>query len=228
MNLVSSFRSRAAAALCAGAFVAFAPAVQAQEFIQTLTNALGITSEEKPEIEYRERAPLVVPPQANLRQPEANVADRRANWPQDPDVLDRKRKAEEAGQPSATLLRGLSRTSVDGAAIRPGENIQFGRRPGGEVTGPDLTLNDPNKSRYDSVNQWIPPDTLRAQRAKNEEVKLAPGVEPPRRYLTDPPVGARMPASNAPIVATQEEPRTGGKYDNAENPIGYIRQTRQK
>ncbi len=228
MNLVSSYHTRTAAALCAVALLVSSPPAQAQEFIQALTNALGITSEDKPEIEYRERAPLVVPPQTTLRQPEANVADRRANWPQDPDVLDRKRKAEEASQPSATILRGLSRTSADGAAIRPGENIQFGRRPGGEVTGPDLSLTDPNKSRYDPVNQWIPPDTLRAQRAKNEEVKLAPGVEPPRRYLTDPPVGARLPASNTPIVATQEEPRTGGKYDNAENPIGYIRQTRQK
>jgi len=34
----------------------------------------------------------------------------------------------------------------------------------------------------------------------------APGTEPPRQYLTDPPVGLRVPAAGAPVRRTQDAP----------------------
>ena len=57
---------------------------------------LGILGmdEEKPEIDYRERAPLVVPPKMVLRPPEASPIEGNKAWPQDPDV--QRRKAADA------------------------------------------------------------------------------------------------------------------------------------
>ncbi|MGL4634961.1 MAG: hypothetical protein ACRCWF_03185 [Beijerinckiaceae bacterium] len=78
-----------------------APVAHAQSVLDLGRMILGLPGEEKPQIDYKERAPLVVPPSQNLRTPsEALPADqRRANWPQDPDVLARRKAAEDARRP---------------------------------------------------------------------------------------------------------------------------------
>ena len=80
-----------------GVITATAPA-KAQGLLDLGRALLGIPGDETPPIDYRERPPLVVPPNANLRPPAAPVSpdQRAANWPQDPDVLARRKAAQDA------------------------------------------------------------------------------------------------------------------------------------
>ena len=51
------------------------PAMAQSETLNTLMGLFGLSpDEEKPEIEYRERAPLVVPPRMELRTPQQSAA----------------------------------------------------------------------------------------------------------------------------------------------------------
>lgn len=146
---------------------------------QLLTAGVGLGGESsKPRIEYRERAPLVLPP--NLQQlppPGAGVADRNANWPQDYDVQRHR--------------RALARERA------PRENYdEFGGRnaPTGARGAPVAAASNPGECRDDALERLCDTEqfwnTMRSNR-KQDEQKIAVGQEPPRRSLTDPPAGLR-------------------------------------
>jgi hypothetical protein len=163
--------------------------------IDSLMTIMGLKSSDSgPEIEYRERAPLVVPPKMQLRPPEEPAAKRTAAWPNDPDVRRRKTLEAEARVPKteqdAYKLNQNPRLSVD--------QIRAGRREGANVnTTPKPVYGDNSREEI-----WLSPDQMRSLDRKVEPGKvLAAGVEPDRRYLTDPPSGYRKPSANAPIAA---------------------------
>ena len=72
-------------------------------------------------IEYRERAPLVVPPSRNLPLPQSETpVTANPAWPKDPDAAQRKAEATKKKQPSRTAAqameaegRPLSREELD-------------------------------------------------------------------------------------------------------------------
>ena len=86
-------------------------------------------------IDYRERAPLVVPPSRNLPPPqsEASVTANPA-WPKDPDAQQRKVEAaqEKAAQPDCGRNHGSGRTAafrraeLDRGKIAPGTSANAG------------------------------------------------------------------------------------------------------
>ena len=70
-------------------------------------------------IEYRERAPLVVPPSRNLPPPQGEAAATRdPAWPKDPDVA--RRRAETAAE-KAKLRRSGDFVSENARTLRPDE-----------------------------------------------------------------------------------------------------------
>ncbi len=92
------------------------------------------------EIEYRERAPLVVPPSRNLPPPQSDsVAASNPAWPKDPDVKQRKLDAAKKKQPNKSAAeaaeaeaRPLPRDQLErGRSQHPGRrhcNKGCGRR----------------------------------------------------------------------------------------------------
>jgi hypothetical protein len=123
---------------------------------------LGLTPKQQDDIEYRERAPLVVPPNSALPQPVEYTAADQANWPRDPDVRRRLRDEYLRKNPPKELTESQKR-------------LQFIQ----------LTKKKPKKKNVGGVQpEFVDP-------------VLASG-EPRRRYLTDPPEGARAPAA-APV-----------------------------
>jgi hypothetical protein len=175
-----------------------APAAQAQGLLDVGRALLGLpTGDEKPDINYRERAPLVVPPDAQRLRPPAERADaeQRANWPQDPDVIARRKAAEDAKKPIYSPTdRQLGRTATV-------EELRAQRRAGVTVNShQDTPLNDRSQ-----VNQLGGIEMLRNQRDAQRTRGSEPYVEPKREYLTDPPVGARAAAANAPVRATRQD-----------------------
>jgi hypothetical protein len=70
----------------------------------SLLVGLGLQSPPQRDIEFRQRAPLAVPPpgaQTALRNPDGTVAARPANWPTDPDRIRREREQWARNNPMA-------------------------------------------------------------------------------------------------------------------------------
>ncbi len=165
----------------------------------SLFGALGVIKVDRsPEIHYRERPPLVLPPQPGLPKPGAGLKHT-ADWPQDPDVLARRKEAGEALAPRQS-------TDHDGNIIAPGE---LAKQRGEAAEGPGRSSDclNGNNSRNCLL---LSPDELKRQgdafAANNPDAKdqLVPGQEPERVYLTQPPKGYMMPTRV--MKATAEAP----------------------
>lgn len=171
--------------------------------VDEILEGIGLKSVERDRIDYRERAPIVVPPTGTrLRTPEEAAANRNGQWPQDPDVLAKKRRAEQAKLPSGYQANETrDRLLVDPATGQRRNNMAgVPTQRGGNVlsdgTNPATIL---TREQVGRINATAEP-----------EQKLRPGVEPSRQYLTDPPKGYRRAAAGAPVKATLEPMRPAG------------------
>src|SRR6266852_405126 len=161
---------------------------------------LGLSRSGDGMIEYRERAPLVVPPSRELPPPrdEADVSKTPA-WPKDPDVARRKQdlSAEKA------RLKGNLSVEEQARALRPDELDKPGA---GEKKSADAK--GAGKSPEDTSRPLMPPDLG----TKTEKIfgsiwssftpakpESAPFTgEPPREAMTAPPSGYQTPSPNYP------------------------------
>ncbi len=175
-------------ALAAAAALVSAGGAAAQEgvFMKDMLGSIGLIPKERPPIEYRERAPLVLPPKMELRDPADPRSLQAANpqWPNDPDVVAARRRAQEASLPvTETEKRRLDRNPT--LSIH---EIRQGRRPGAEVPS------EPVLRRGDNARDalLVHPDQLRAE-GRKQEAALSSMEEPERGRLTEPPGGFRKP-----------------------------------
>jgi hypothetical protein len=141
-------------------------------------------------IEYRERAPLVLPPSRTLPPPEGSAAKAKAaDWPDDPDVKRaRKQKAErKAYNPEPEDA---------GRPLLPNQYSLPGRgSPSSQPNGTTRTIEDKEKpmSPYELGTKGI----LSTFWAPSEEYSTFTS-EPPRERLIDPPPGYRTPSPAQP------------------------------
>lgn len=196
-------------AVCAAALIA-ASGASAQEGVamKNLLGSIGIIPKDPPKIEYRERAPLVLPPKMELRAPvdPTSVEARAPNWPKDPDVTEARRAAIEEATPEMNRqtyrLNEGKRLSVD--------EMRAGRRIGGGQAGRGYGDKRDDKSR-------MTPEELRLP--QEAASKLDPqGLK--RRYISDPPQALLTPADGAPLRASREAPGIGDQ----ESPYAFQRQ----
>src|SRR6266446_2652587 len=161
---------------------------------------LGLSRSGDGMIEYRERAPLVVPPSRELPPPrdEADVSKTPA-WPKDPDVARRKQdlSAEKA------RLKGNLSVEEQARALRPDELDKPGA---GEKKSADAK--GAGKSPEDTSRPLMPSDLG----TKTEKIfgsiwsSFTPAKpesepftgEPPREAMTAPPSGYPTPSPNYP------------------------------
>jgi hypothetical protein len=184
------------AAAAAGFAIGAPAAASAQDVFTDIFAAIGLAPREQDPIEYRERAPLVVPPKSELRQPQPRSAERNPAWPNDPDVVARRKAAAERNMP--VVGQGLA----ENPTMRPGE-LRAGPRTAsnryqGKPLG-DRSDNDNNDLMLRPLREMQAIDSQRAQSLKN----LTPGEEPERRSLSEPPAGYRKPTE---VVRTAQEP----------------------
>lgn len=149
---------------------------------------LGSRGDERERIDYRERAPLVIPPKLELREPIPPVSQRNAAWPADYDRarVQRARQGALAGASS-----GDGRGGMTAHEIRTIGRLQA-NRPRNPVTeqcdggvGSDGQVCDPNKF-------W---SIMKNTRKEGDNRDVIAGQEPERRRLTDPPAGYRAAKS---------------------------------
>ena len=147
-------------------------------------------------IEYRERAPLVVPPSRNLPPPqsEAGVTNNPA-WPKDSDVKQRKADTAKKKQPNRTAAetmdaegRPISRSELDRGRVAAG--TPTGGSPSPEEGGRPLRPSElGGKNLFSDMFSSVTGD-------KGEVGKF--NGEPLRDNLTAPPVGYQTPSPNQP------------------------------
>ncbi|MCZ8316594.1 hypothetical protein [Phreatobacter sp.] len=189
-------------ALLATVLIAAGSNAQAQEqsferqMLGGLLSGLGLVDRQRPPIDYRERAPLVLPRNNALPPPQDSAAARNSNWPNDPDVA----RARAAGlADSAPIVRddqGRTLTNSEMRARQGGGWFGGGvvdttrDRSQAQIAGP-ATADEMQVSPI-----WSQVGSLFGGSRDNQVVPF-PG-EPPRRRLIEPPPGYRTASPDAP------------------------------
>ena len=188
--------------LCAATVPARAADDGYQNVFSSVLTAVGVLSPSKsPDIEYRERAPLVVPPKSALAAP-VEEKPLPASWPKDPDVAKRRKADAAARVPGESHFFKLN----DGVLSK--DELMKGRVDGPEPESADVTCG--SFGHNDRNCLLLSPDELHRQsdayEAANPDRKseVTAGVEPERDYLTQPPKGY-MKATKT-VKATAEAP----------------------
>jgi hypothetical protein len=179
--------------------VAFAADDDEEETLETkfIKSLFGISDRDS--INYRERPPLVVPPNlSRLPAPETNAAVTSPSWPKDPEAVERKKRAEvKRNQPRRT-------SEEDDRPLSPAE-LEMGRKAG---AGRLSTPTGPQDSG-DGNNRMSPTElgykgglfnSLFKDNSKPEVATFA--GEPTRSDLTKPPPGYQTPSSSQPYGIT--------------------------
>ncbi|MDQ0511048.1 hypothetical protein [Ancylobacter amanitiformis] len=189
-------------AFCVAVLVNGSPAfAQEDNFTEQLLTNLGLVAAPPPDIDYRERAPLVVPPTGETLPPPraADAITQNPNWPKDDDIKKRADAQKVASKPTSFNDRDATR------ALTPAE-IATGTNPNANniTTKPGLVAEN-NAQRQD----WLKPTGglgFLGWGSKKEEKPIAFAGEPERQTLTDPPVGYQTPASSAAYGTVAERP----------------------
>lgn len=216
-NVGSRMTQRVSAGLrlaCGAAALVAATGASAQEgvAIKNLLGSVGIIAPERDPIRYRERAPLVLPPKSELREPMASsLATADPQWPNDPDMVARRRKAAEERRP---VLDSEIRRMSERDPRLTNQEMAASRTDRRETGRPGRPLGDNSREAL-----YVSAEELRPARARGDEA--LPESEPNRRTLTDPPSGMRRSASGG-AVRPSYDPRVDQQAVDA-SPLGWIR-----
>ncbi len=210
----------AGAALAAGAFGIASPARAAddgyQNVFSSVLTAVGVlTTDKAPDIEYRERPPLVLPPKMELAKPVKGAAHP-ASWPKDPDVLKARKANETARAPEEDRF-----TNSAGGVLSKDELAQ------GRAQQEDAGLNTGMCGGFGHSDATcrVSPDELKREgdhyAAENPTAKaeITAGVEPDRLYLTQPPKGYLKATKT--VKATREGPEIKVDDSNPKTELLY-------
>ncbi len=204
----------AMAALLCVAGITSAPPARAQEDTNMFKSVLGFFGKQfdkqQESIDYRARAPIVVPPRTELPPPKEAVRD--PAWPKDPDIASERRAALDSRRPAPQLTPN-SRAEMSQSELQRGRGPLPSDGPPDECqagAGRALCLYTP----------WI---ALKSFVTGFHSDAVQPGPEPPRKYLTEPPAGYRQATGVA--KATVEPPKD---QPDAADPGAYTRSWRPK
>jgi hypothetical protein len=173
-------------------------------------------------IEYRERAPLVVPPTRDLPPPQTEgPAAKNPAWPKDPDVARRKQAS------AAEKAKLYSSAEEQARVLRPDELKAQGGQPSATSGNPTGTSAEqsmrpmaPSQLQGTATKAWWQDVFSHIGPSRPESVPFT--GEPPRTTMTAPPPGYQTPSPNYPYgmgvqretvkpstVESRMEPQTG-------------------
>src|SRR5580692_8046187 len=142
-----------------------------QKFVDGVKAGFTITNMDSKGIDYRERSPLVVPPQLDLPPPAVSSEVSAPNWPKDPD--EKRRKAALAARKKSVTNTTHELTPAEEEAARA--SAAASQQP------------LPQQSFSEKVNNYLG--------GTKPEVGQFKG-EPVRETLTQPPPGYQIPSPN--------------------------------
>ena len=201
-------RMLASALLLSGLSVAALPA-QAQEgvLMRNLLGSIGILPSERDPIEYRERAPLVVPPGSRLPQPQERAAQRSAAWPNDPDVAARRAARADTNLPATEREKYKEQRNPTMGV----NELRAGRDPNQRVTAP---VPKGTQSYEENIKPILIGREMAAQKNAAEDLSILSEGEPQRRRLSEPPTGTRKPAAGYAVKPGADGPREDTQRTN--------------
>jgi len=144
-------------------------------------------------IDYRERAPLVVPPSLNLPPPQSETpVSANPAWPKDPDVAQRKAEATKKKQPARTAAQAME---AEGRPLSRDE-LDKGKTTGpvGGSASPEEAGRAMKPSELGSKSFFK--DIFSSFSSEGETGKF--DGEPARDNLTAPPTGYQTPSPSQP------------------------------
>ena len=206
MSLSKIFRGCAASVLVFGAAVALGSVpVRAadddptfdEKIMRGIMDGLGLKRDGEANINYQERAPLVIPSSRELAPPERNDVATNPAWPKDPDVERRKTQAAMEKNRNISDEREREQNPLRPDQMTPGS--------GGRPVKPQATTDNGYQPPAAGVSSQLSPSELGTKgtlydamfgKKKEEEAKFT--GEPPRGSLTDPPVGYQTPSPAQP------------------------------
>jgi hypothetical protein len=153
--------------------------------VKAIMTGLGAIDPHEKQVEYRPRAPLVVPPKRDLRRPLDADATTPARFPRNPeDVAEEQRRAaldnDQPGKDGRVMTPDeLARYAIPGA----GQSRRYEENPGRKLT----------------------PQEMAGQAQVNAEAIKRAENPAGRRTLIEPPDGYRKPSPNAPVAAPEEK-----------------------
>ena len=168
------------------------------KIVRGILKGLGLRREE-PNIDYRERSPLVLPPAKTLPPPEASNAAKTAGWPDDPDVKQarKKKQAERDRKPYTEGVddRPLLPSQLGGGTAQGPRGGEAPGRSAEELSNPSSQAELGAKGIFSGISSiWAP----------KEEYTTFTG-EPPRASLIEPPAGYRTPSPSQPFGVGKEK-----------------------
>ena len=179
--------------------------------------SLGLRSNNDGTVEYRERSPLVVPPQRNLPPPETAAAKNPA-WPVDADV---KRREEAAAKRKAARTKGTDDLEAMGRNLNPSELGPTGSTASTSSSGRPDPANSNGTSMLPSqlgyfggLFSWEGIGGNFGMGPKEEVGTFT--AEPPRTALTAPPAGYQTPSPAQPYGMTKriEKSKAGKIFED--------------
>jgi len=164
-----------------------------QKIIKNILGGMGVNVGQ-PGIDYRERSPLVIPPNLDLPPPQpAGTAVRNPAWPREPD-----RKVVVRNKPNA---RATAEDPGTDSALTPDE-LRRGTNPrAGRVTDPSQTTGSIEEA---NIGRPMSPSQLGSSSIFNWNALMGTHLneqtqftgEPTRGSLTQPPPGYQTPSPN--------------------------------
>lgn len=168
-----------------------------------LLSGMGIIDEQRPPIDYRQRAPLVLPRGNALPPPQESASARNPNWPNDPDVARARAMGLEASSPivrdemGRTLTNQELRARYGGGLFGGGPVDTTRQRSEQQIAGPATAAEMGVRPIWSQVGSLFG--------SAREEVVPFPG-EPARRRLVEPPPGYRTASPDAPYGPVGRRP----------------------
>jgi hypothetical protein len=183
-----------------------------------LLNSFGLKSaDDDDEIHYRERAPLVLPPDSKLPPPEKASAVPNPAWPKDPDVT----RAKQIKKMEANRNVDEERQR-DENPLRP-DQLAPGPRPRGVAARDNGTSADPYSSNVLSPSELGFKGSLFETMfggGKDNGYAAKFTGEPPRTSLIEPPPGYQTPSPDQPYGSTTAPaPKADDNYVTRAEPV---------
>jgi len=182
------------------------------KLFRNFMKTLGFKNSDLDSIEYRERAPLVVPPSRTLPPPQAEAPSARdPAWPKDPDVL---RRQEASAAEKAKLKRSGDIPTEDARVLRPDE---LKGNPAAATSGTERARPSAEESARPlspaqlsgKTNWW---DSMWSSVGPQRPESAPFTAEPPRTSMTAPPPGYQTPSPSQPyglgVQAEKTKPQT--------------------
>ncbi len=212
MRLTNTFSTRVSVGLALGVamLLATAPARAAddepgfdEKVMNSIMTGLGFKKDGEAQINYQERAPLVIPPSRELPPPEnpGAVTANNPAWPKDPDVQRRKKEAAMERNRNVSDEREREQNPLRPDQLTPGGNPSRRQQARGDngYDAPASGFGNPLSPTQLGAPKYGMFSAMFDNKKDDDAAKFT--GEPPRASLTDPPAGYQTPSPEQPYGA---------------------------